>query len=618
MKRVGNKSLFKELPELVFIENDPYILTRSADEYELYSAVCPHKQGTIYPQTEDLWVCPDHGWTFDSEGTCRTTRCESLNSYPVTVEDDVLYAEFNDKKRDKCRYQTKETANPPKITLVSHATLLFEYEGFKLITDPWLVGEAFQGSWTQYPPTPLGPDDLGDVDAIWITHEHSDHLHPQTLSHFDRSTPVYIPEFRCRRLRRRMVELGFSNITVIPDGQPIQLNQDVRAICFESKSVWNDSLQYLNFGGFEILNANDAGINREIADIIGSVDLVSSAFSQGASGYPLTWTHLSEQEKRNIIRQSNSGQLNKFEGLIDLFDPDYVLPFASFQALWHPEHTQYLNLQEKNSPDDIVEHLNNADTTVLDLYPGEWWDGKSINRRPDRDIWYSDGHRESYLREYTNELPVPDPFDHSLTHDRLATYFGELSGSDYAKQAGHVAVSFTVNGSTKETDLHALLRFENGAITYTSQQTPIEIECLDADYNIRMENPAGHVERVIEQDLSWDEITTGYWGTRSRHPNEYNMALWKLLCVPWEARRESNATATDVNNIIESSPIADRAIADLIEEGQQEVPRILQKHGLHCVGCHASIGENIVQGCLIHGFSTEQTKELISELEVVV
>lgn len=618
MEYIGEESSYTDLPELVSVEGDPYILTKSSDEYELYSAVCPHKQGTIHPQNENLWVCPDHGWTFNGEGDCTTTRCESLESYPVTVEDDVLYAEFDDNGTATVDITQQESLDPPKITLVSHATLLFEYEGFKLLTDPWLVGEAFQGSWTQYPPTPLEPDDVGEVDAIWITHEHSDHLHPQTLAHFDKSTPIYIPEFRCRRLRRRMVELGFTDITVMPNQEPIQLNQDVQAICFESKSVWNDTLQYLNFEGFELLNANDAGINREIAEIVGTVDLVSSAFSQGASGYPLTWTHVSKQEKRSIIRQSNSGQLNKFDGLIDLFDPDYVLPFASFQALWHPEHTQYLNLQEKNCPADIVEHLDDSDTTVLDLYPGEWWDGESISRRKDRDVWYSDGHREQYLREYTNALPVPDPFDHSLTHEQLAQYFEGLSGSEYAKEAGQVAVSFTANGATKEDDLHAVLRFNNGTITYSSQNTPVEIESLDAEYNIRMENPAGHVERVIEQDLSWDEITTGYWGTRSRQPDEYNMGLWKLLCVPWEARRESDTTATALRNIQESSSIADRAIADLIEEDQQKVPQVLQKHGLHCVGCYASIGENIVQGCMIHGFSPKQTEQLIDELEAVV
>jgi CMP-N-acetylneuraminate monooxygenase len=310
--------------------------------------------------------------------------------------------------------------------------------------------------------------------------------------------------------------------------------------------------------------------------------------------------------------------LHKFEGCVDLFDPDYVLPFASFQALWHPEHTQYLDLQEKNSPADIAEHLDDSDVTVLDLYPGEWWNGESMSRRDDRDVWFSDGHREGYLREYTNELPIPDLFDHALSHDRLAQYFEELGGSEYAKEAGRLAVSFTADGGDKSPDLHAIIRFIDGDITYRRKDDPVAIATLDAEYTIRMINPAGHVETVIEQDLSWDEITTGYWGTRSRQPDEYNMGFWKLLCVPWEARREGGAASTVIEDIRESSPVAERAIADLVEEDRQTVPKVLQKHGLHCVGCHASIGENIVQGCLIHGFSTKRTREVVDELEAVL
>jgi CMP-N-acetylneuraminate monooxygenase len=538
MERIGEESEYEDLPELVSISDSPYILTKSNGEYNLYSAVCPHEQGTVRPQDDESWVCPDHGWRFNGEGKCTTTLGESLESYPIILKDGVLYAEVDESTEDEININNQEGSEPPKITLVSHATLLFEYEGFRLLTDPWIVGEAFQGSWTQYPPTPVEPDEVGEVDAIWITHEHSDHLHPETLAHFDNSTPVYVPEFRCQRLHHRMTELGFTDINVAPNRKPIRLDESVHAICFESQSVWNDTIQYLNFGGFEILNANDAGINRNVKDVIGSVDLVSSVFSQGASGYPLTWTHLSEGEKQRIIKESNEGLLHKIEEWTEIVDPDYILPFASFQALWHPEHEEYLDLQEKNAPEDVVEHLADTDVTVLDLYPGESWDGESIKRREDRDVWYSGNHRERYLREYNNQASVPNPFEHSLTHGQLQHYFEELSESEYAQEAGKLAVSFTANGSDNSPDLHAVIRFNEGVISYIPKDEPVEMENLSGDYSIRMVNPAGHVETVIKQDLSWDEITTGYWGTRSRQPDKYNMSFWKLLCVPWEARRE--------------------------------------------------------------------------------
>ena len=48
---------------------------------------------------------------------------------------------------------------------------------------------------------------------------------------------------------------------------------------------------------FKFLNINDAGINHKIKKITGNVDLISIAFTTGASGFPLTWRNLSDKEK---------------------------------------------------------------------------------------------------------------------------------------------------------------------------------------------------------------------------------------------------------------------------------------------------------------------------------
>ena len=62
--------------------------------------------------------------------------------------------------------------------------------------------------------------------------------------------------------------------------------------------MWKDSIIYLQFGDFKILNVNDAGFNWKIIDIIEDVDLICSAFSYGASAYPLNWTDLDTSSKK--------------------------------------------------------------------------------------------------------------------------------------------------------------------------------------------------------------------------------------------------------------------------------------------------------------------------------
>lgn len=54
-----------------------------------------------------------------------------------------------------------------KITKIGHCCLLIEHKGLRILTDP--------GAWNDL------PNDLGRIDLVLITHEHSDHLHIPSL-----------------------------------------------------------------------------------------------------------------------------------------------------------------------------------------------------------------------------------------------------------------------------------------------------------------------------------------------------------------------------------------------------------------------------------------------------
>ena len=42
--------------------------------------------------------------------------------------------------------------------------------------------------------------------------------------------------------------------------------------------------------------------------------------------------------------------------------------------------------------------------------------------------------------------------------------------------------------------------------------------------------------------------------------------------------------------------------------------KIFEKYGLFCTGCEPGMGENVEEGCRLHGLSVQKTRELISEL----
>ena len=70
-----------------------------------------------------------------------------------------------------------------EIKLLSHASILINAKGLKILTDPWFFGTAFNDGWDLSPePDLLNIEELiADVDLIWISHEHPDHLHFPTL-----------------------------------------------------------------------------------------------------------------------------------------------------------------------------------------------------------------------------------------------------------------------------------------------------------------------------------------------------------------------------------------------------------------------------------------------------
>jgi len=614
--RVGDAELVEELPRSVTIHGEPYILSSSDDGTPvLHDAICPHQGGTVTVESESCLRCPQHNWDFDPEtGDSTNIPGAELRTYEVTVREDGLYADLPTSAAGTLDFTTESTDERPSVTLVSHAALLIEYDGFTLLTDPWIDGPAFLGAWTQYPPSPYDVSDLADeVDAIWITHEHSDHLHPPTLSQFDPETPVYVPELNYQRLSDRLADIGLENVHRLPTETPYQLADNVEAVCFESGSTWNDSILLVDCGGFQILNVNDVGVNWDVQEHVESVDMVASGFAFGASGYPLTWTHLSDDEKRSLVDDRNRGQLAKCEQLVDLFDPSYFLPFAKFFTLAQPDHRRYREQMEKNTPGDVADYLDDEPVRVLDLVPGERWAGAddSIDRVPDRERFFRDDVEERLGREaYEAFTPfVDDHFD--LTHGELSQYFTELAGSRLAEEIESHALTLELTGD--ERALTGYVEFDRGDITYTATERPVDHGDSDAATHVMLRVPGHLVQHVVRADLSWDEIRIGYWSESSRDPDEYNLAFWRLLHAPWEARTDTYRIAESYDI---STELSGRTMADLVE--QEQVQEILERYGLFCAGCPAGLGEDILEAARIHGLDSEQARTLVTDIEAAV
>jgi len=84
-----------------------------------------------------------------------------------------------------------------RITWLGHSTLLIEIDGRRFLTDPVWGERTSPLTWvgpSRWYPAPLSLDDLPELDAILISHDHYDHLdHPTIVALADDDTPFVCP-----------------------------------------------------------------------------------------------------------------------------------------------------------------------------------------------------------------------------------------------------------------------------------------------------------------------------------------------------------------------------------------------------------------------------------------
>ncbi len=589
--RLGRPEDFSRFPAVVTDGSRSYFLVRQSSGFALLSNVCPHQGGAVYDKGT-CFECPLHGWQFDRlTGRCLNAPSRSLAVVPVVEDSDgVLFANLPAPVHvDRVKHGGRSPKAGLTIALHSHACLEISYEGFTLLTDPWLDGPAFLGAWRPSPPPDTSGADLRP-DAILITHEHSDHFHEPTLRHFDRRTPVFVPDFPNERLPRRLAALGFTDVHRLRFGERTRLRKNWNVTAFEPASYWNDAFLLIDIDGFRLFDINDAGVNARIAKMVGPVDALAVQFSAGASGYPWTWAHLSNEQKVDISRKACVGKLQLIREATKLYGASAVVPFASHFALWHPSHAEYASLMKRNTLADVQATLADTDVDVIDLLPGDTWDlGRGVIRRATSSV--------RLQPDYSSTVPT----DEALTRDELVAYLLRLNDVPEIAFCEDVLVRLQADSATTPS--------ASIDIWFAVADGRLSIARPDAGGpNLLIQVPLAIATAVVRQELSWDEAFIGYWCRFDRHPDVYHSGFWRLFQAPYYKRpidvRESAAL-----------PIAlSSTVADVLETYGDRADRVLRRYGLYCLGCQHSTAESLEMAARQHGLEARRCDLLIKEL----
>jgi len=112
-----------------------------------------------------------------------------------------------------------ETVQDKDTVHLGHAALLYRHRDQALLFDPWLLPWFAESSvpslWGSLLPKPA---------AVFLTHDHDDHVDPRTLLHLPKDTPIIVPSRRNRRMLSYdylslLRELGFGHVIELAHGE---------------------------------------------------------------------------------------------------------------------------------------------------------------------------------------------------------------------------------------------------------------------------------------------------------------------------------------------------------------------------------------------------------------
>jgi UDP-MurNAc hydroxylase len=303
-----------------------------------------------------------------------------------------------------------------EIRLVSHASVILSCSDVRIWSDPWLISKAFNDSWTLFPPADLPDSLLDDINYIWLSHEHPDHLNFPTLAslpaEFKQRVSILFHDNNPERIFEPLRKLGYRNFRVLSHRKSVALTPETRVYSYRVGTL--DSCLGVMNRGETIFNINDAEANsrdcRTVRKDLGTVDVLLKQFSLAVhNGSPAHGRYLPVAAKSVLERLSaNHNDLGA----------KVTIPFASlmyFSAI----DNKYMNAFS-NKPADVVDFCRERGQRVAVLYPGDRY---AVNESYDSSVALQ---RYGELYSRLDDLPYDVPPCVPLS--RIATAFHALVG----------------------------------------------------------------------------------------------------------------------------------------------------------------------------------------------
>lgn len=238
------------------------------------------------------------------------------------------------------------TGDQFRITYINHATILFQFKGINLITDPVYARAVglfgLIGPWRKLPPG-ISMERLPPIDFVFISHNHYDHLDRRSLK---KIIKTHNPQIITTLGNDLLIKKWTSKVQAIDWWNSIKLNEEIELICtpcqhFSSRGLADRDANL--WGGFvlkteegNIYWSGDSGYGgffKTIGERLGPMRF--SCIPIGA--YKPRWfmgpIHISPQEAVQVHQDVRSEQTMAFHwGTFNLADEGWDEPVLDLKS----------------------------------------------------------------------------------------------------------------------------------------------------------------------------------------------------------------------------------------------------------------------------------------------
>jgi UDP-MurNAc hydroxylase len=343
-----------------------------------------------------------------------------------------------------------------KFTILSHAGLLVEHAGVRVMCDPWLIGSCYWRSWWNFPEPDRELIAGLRADFVYLTHLHWDHFHGPSLQRlFSPKTRVLVPKVPTRRMVEDLRYLGFEDVVEIPHGSAFALAPDFTLRSYQF-GLGVDSAAVLAGGGVTVFNCNDAKFfGLPLKQILRDFPRIDFMLRSHSSAGPIPYcVENYERLPREMLVQSDSA--DQFVRCALHVGARYAIPFASNHCFLHRDTIAFNAMA--TTPEEVSRHYRQVAASVSSrtecvvMPPGSSWSDQNgfriqpfdFSARADYIASMLSRHGEKLAACYAEEERVSADFD------SFRTYFERMMAAipRFLRRRALSPVAFEVRGAS--------------------------------------------------------------------------------------------------------------------------------------------------------------------------